>query len=220
MLPPAAERIEKRALPLGAFGVLVCLYGMMRGNLSQSYLIAYLFWLSLPLGSAALLMIYHLTGGNWGLVIRRMLEAATRTLPLMGILFLPLLYHPTQLYEWADPAKVAVDDLLKHKQPYLNVQFFVIRTVLYFAIWSALAIWFGRLSRLQDQTGDHELTRRMRRLSAPGILLFALTVTFFAFDWLMSLDPHWYSTIFGVYFFAGSAMAFFASAKYMLVLES
>jgi hypothetical protein len=143
-------------------------------------------------------------------VVRRIGENAMATLPFLALLFVPLLFGMGDLFHWSHADTVAKDPLLQHKQPYLNVPFFLIRTLAYFAIWSTIAIWFGRLSRLQDETGEHQLTRRMRRRSAPALILFALTVTFFSFDWVMSLDPHWYSTIFGVYFFAGSVMAFFA----------
>lgn len=132
------------------------------------------------------------------------------TLPFVALLFVPLLFGMGELFHWAHPEEVAKDPLLQHKAAYLNVPFFLIRTALCFAAWSGMAWWFGRQSRLQDETGDHDITRRMRRASAPSLITFALTVTFFAFDWLMSLDPHWFSTIFGLYFFAGSVMAFFA----------
>src|SRR6185295_4648467 len=154
---------------------------------------------------------HHSTQAGWSVVLRRIAEHVMSTLPFLALLFLPLLlFGMGDLFHWSHEEVVKQNPLLHHKQPYLNVTFFVIRNVVYFAIWSAMAVWFGRLSRLQDETGDHELTRRMRRASAPGLIVFALTVTFFAFDWLMSLQPEWYSTIFGVYFFAGSAMAFFA----------
>jgi hypothetical protein len=114
------------------------------------------------------------------------------------------------LFPWSDPALVARDHLLAHKQPLLNTPFFVGRTVLYFVVWSALALWFGAQSRRQDSTGDHDITRRMRRASGPALILYALTVTFAAFDWVMALDAHWYSTIFGVYIFSGCLVAAFA----------
>jgi hypothetical protein len=181
-----------------------------RSQLWHSWLVGSLFVLSIALGGLFFVLIHHATQAGWSVVVRRIAEDAMAALPFLALLFLPLLlFGMGDLFRWSH-AEAMQDPLLLHKRPYLNVKFFVIRTVVYFAVWSALAFWFGRQSRLQDATGDHELTRRMRRGSAPGLILFALTVTFFAFDWLMSLKPEWYSTIFGVYFFAGSAMAFFA----------
>ncbi len=182
-----------------------------RHQLWHSWLVGALFVLSVALGALFFVLVHHSTQAGWSVVVRRIAENVMATLPFLALLFVPLVFFGLHdLFHWTHADEVAKDHLLQHKQPYLNETFFLIRTVACFAIWSALALWFGRLSRLQDATGDHELTRRMRRASPPGLLLFALTVTFFAFDWLMSLDPHWYSTIFGLYFFAGSAVAFFA----------
>lgn len=181
-----------------------------RRQLWHSWLVGALFALSVALGGLFFVLVQHATQAGWSVVVRRIAENAMATLPFLGLLFVPLLFGMGDLFHWSHAEAVKLDPLLLHKQPYLNVRFFVIRTVAYFVIWSALALWFGRLSRLQDVTGDHELTRRMRRASPVALLLFALSVTFFAFDWLMSLSPEWYSTIFGLYFFAGSAMAFFA----------
>ena len=181
-----------------------------RPQLWHSWLVGALFVLTIALGGLFFVLVQHATQAGWSVVVRRIAENAMATLPFLALLFVPLLFGLGDLFHWSHADAVAADPLLRHKQPYLNVPFFVARTVAYFAVWSALAIWFGRLSRLQDRTGDHELTRRMRRASAPGLLLFALTMTFAAFDWLMSLNPHWYSTIFGVYFFSGAMVAIFA----------
>jgi hypothetical protein len=198
-----------RRLPLLGLGLAVVGLGASlalgfaseeaRRQLWHSWLVGSLFVLSIALGALFFVLVHHSTQAGWSVVVRRIAEDIMATLPFLALLFVPLLaFGMGDLFHWS------------HAKEYLNTTFFVIRTVVYFAIWSALAIWFGRLSRLQDDTGDHELTRRMRKTSLPGLLLFALTVTFFAFDWLMSLNVGWYSTIFGVYFFAGSAMAFFA----------
>jgi hypothetical protein len=181
-----------------------------RHQLWHSWLVGALFVLSLALGALFFVLVHHATQAGWSVVVRRIAENTMATLPFLALLFVPLLLGRHDLFHWTHAEAVKLDPLLQHKQPYLNETFFLIRTLAYFAIWSAMALWFGRQSRLQDATGDHEITRRMRRASPPGLLLFALTVTFFAFDWLMSLNPHWYSTIFGLYFFAGSAMGFFA----------
>ncbi len=181
-----------------------------RPQLWHSWLVASLFALSIALGGLFFVLVQHATQAGWSVVVRRIAENAMATLPFLALLFAPLLLGMGDLFHWSHGEAVAADPLLQHKQPYLNVPFFILRTVAYFAIWSGLSIWFGRLSRLQDQTGDQEITRRLRRASAPGLLLFAFTVTFFSFDWLMSLNPHWYSTIFGVYFFSGSMVGIFA----------
>jgi hypothetical protein len=186
-------------------------------HLWHSWLVGSLFALSIALGALFFVLVHHATQSGWGVVVRRVAEDLMGTLPFLALLFVPLLFGMGDLFHWTHADEVAKDHLLQHKQPYLNVPFFLARTVGYFVIWSALALWFGRMSRRQDETGDHELTRKMRRASAPGLILFALTITFFAFDWLMSLNPHWYSTIFGLYFFAGSAMAFFAVLALLVV---
>jgi len=181
-----------------------------RTQLWHSWLVGALFVLSVALGGLFFVLLQHATQAGWSVVVRRLAEHAMATLPFLALLFVPLLFGLGDLFHWSHADAVAGDPLLTHKRPYLNVPFFVLRTAAYFAVWSALAIWFGRQSRLQDRSGEHETTRRLRRASAPGLLLFALTVTFAAFDWLMSLDPHWYSTIFGVYFFSGSTVGILA----------
>jgi hypothetical protein len=177
----------------------------------QSYLIAYLFWFGIALGSLAILMIHHITGGAWGAVIRRLLESGTRTLPLMALLFLPVLLGTQQLYEWARPDALAHDPILRHKAAYLNVPFFAARAVSYFAAWLILGRYLNRWSLEQDQSLDPAPTRRMETLSRGGLLLIGLTMTFAAIDWMMSLEPHWFSTIYGILVMGGqvvSAMAF------------
>jgi len=177
----------------------------------QSYLIAYLFWFGIALGSLAILMIHHITGGAWGAVIRRLLESGTRTLPLMALLFLPVLLGTQQLYDWARPDALAHDPILRHKAAYLNVPFFAARAVFYFAAWLILGRYLNRWSLEQDQSPDPAPTRRMEMLSRGGLLLIGLTMTFAAIDWMMSLEPHWFSTIYGILVMGGqvvSAMAF------------
>jgi len=228
--PPAVLRAASLWLPaehswrrLPMLGLVLAVVGLggslafglasegARRQLWHSWLVGSLFALSLALGGLFFVLVQHATQAGWSVVVRRIAENAMATLPFLALLFLPLLlFGMGDLFHWSHAEAVKHEPLLRHKQPYLNLTFFVLRTTACFAIWSALAFWFGRLSRRQDETGDHELTRRMRRMSPPALLLFGLTVTFFAFDWLMSMSPEWYSTIFGLYFFAGSAMAFFA----------
>ncbi len=184
--------------------------GQSPAQLWRSWLVAALFALTIGLGGLFVVLVHHATQAAWSVAVRRIAENAMATLPFAALLFVPLLLHLGDLFAWPHADLMAHDPLIAHKAPLLNTPFFVLRTVLYFAIWSGLAAWFARQSRLQDRTGEQELTRRMRRASAPGLILFALTTTFASFDWLMGLDPHWYSTIFGIYFFAGSLVATYA----------
>jgi hypothetical protein len=196
------DLIQRRALLLG-FAALIL--GMLDGirapeQFFRSYLLAFVFWLGFPLGCAAFLMVHHLTGGFWGLPIRRPLEAGTRTLPLLAVLLFPLLLGLGRLYSWTHSDIVAEDAALQFKHPYLNVPFFVIRNVIYFLVWFALIYRLNRWSADQDETGNPLLAARLENISGPGLILYGLTVTFFSIDWIMSLEPHWFSTIFGMIF--------------------
>jgi hypothetical protein len=177
----------------------------------QSYLMAYMFCLALTLGCFAVGMMHQLTGGAWGVVIRRPIGAASRVLPVMTALFLPIVLGMTRLYPWTDAALVARDEALQHKHLYLNVPFWIVRATIYFAAWNTIGYFLNKWSLDQDRTGDPRIARRMQRLSAGGLVVYALTITFASFDWLMSLEPHWFSTIFGAVILAGqglSALAF------------
>jgi len=173
----------------------------------RSYLIAYLFWLGVALGCLPLLMLHHLVGGTWGFVIRRILEAGTRTLPLMLLLFVPLLFGLHSLYAWSHSDLVARDAVLQAKRVYLNVPFFVVRAGIYFVAWIVFAWLLNRWSMEQDETGNPSLIRRFQLLSGPGIVVYSLAVTFASIDWAMSLEPHWFSTIYGFLFIVGQALA-------------
>ncbi len=209
-LPPAdLDKIRRNALVIGVLGIILTVVGGM-ANMPQfyrSYLLGYLFWLAIPLGCLAIMMLHHLTGGGWGMLIRRVLEAASRTLPLMLVLGLPVLYGLGQLYEWALPEHVAGDELLEHKAPYLNPGAFTGRYIGYFAIFLSLTFLLDRWSAAQDRDGDRGHAQRMRSLSAPGLILFGAAATFFAFDWMMSLEPHWFSSIYGIYFIGAAGLA-------------
>ena len=216
--PPVLVQMQRRAWLVGAAGVVLALLGVWL-NLAQffrAYLVAYLFWSGLSLGCLALLMLHHVVGGAWGAMIRRVLEAGTRTLPLMVVLFVPLLYGLTTLYSWARPEVVAHDVLLQHKSAYLNVPFFVQRAAAYFAIWLIVMFFLNHWSRQQERVAgapqERRVQRRLRLLSAPGLMLYVLTVTFAAVDWVMSLEPHWYSTLYGVVILVGQMLAALALA--------
>jgi len=175
-----------------------------------SWLVSFLFFLSLTLGALFFVLIQYAAQGGWGIVVRRIGETTFATLPVMAALFLPLLLGLHELYSWTVPGAAEHDALLRWKAPYLNVPFFLIRAALYFGIWSFMALLYYRGSRGQDATGDPGVTARLRRLAGPAIIVLALTQSFASIDWIMSLTPHWYSTIFGVYFFAGSFVGFIA----------
>ncbi len=217
-LPDSLRKLQRRTRVLGPAGLAVCAAALLfdRDQFFRSYLIGFLLCLGWSLGSMAILMIHHLAGGSWGFVSRRVLEAATRTLPLLTILFLPiplgLAFQWSHIYPWADGAEAARGEVLRHNSAYLNVPFFLWRAVFYFAVWLALSGLLNRWSSEQDRTGDAALQTRLRYLSAPGILLYALTVTFAAIDWAMSLEPEWFSTIYGVMFIVGQAVGAMALA--------
>lgn len=217
---PRLDRIQHRSLIAGGVGLGLCLLGAFLNpeQFFHSYLVAYLFWTGIALGSFAIVMLHHLTGGGWGFVIRRLLEAGTRTLPLMAVLFVPLLFGLPDLYVWARPAEVAGDALLQHKSAYLNVPFFLFRTVVYFAIWIGVTYFLNKWSVEQDRTAEPLLTRRLQVLSGPGLVLYGLTATFASIDWAMSLEPHWFSTIYGVMFIVGQVLAALALMILMAVL--
>jgi hypothetical protein len=210
-VPPSVDRIQRAALGLGGVGLLLALVGAFvdTEQFYRSYLLGYIFTLGIPMGSLGLLMIQHLSGGGWAVATRRTLEAAARTLPLMALLFVPIALGLSHLYEWMHAELVATDEVLQWKAPYLNAPFFLVRAVIYFAVWSVIALLLTRWSREQDASGRDDM--RLRVVSGPGILIFGLTITLASVDWVMSLDPHWYSTIFGLLFMVSeglSALAF------------
>jgi hypothetical protein len=220
---PALERLQQRAMIFGFVGLLSGAIGAL-GNPDQffrSWLIGFLFCLGVVLGSLGLLMTQHLSGGKWGLVSRRVFEAATRTLPVVALLFIPMLFALPRVFLWARPEAVATDHILQMKAPYLNVRFFILRAVVYFAVWLFCVWLLNKWSAGQDRgevAVTPEDTARFRAVSAPGLLLLVLTVTFASVDWIMSLDPHWYSTIFGLLTVTGHGLSALAFAILVLAL--
>lgn len=184
----------------------------------RSYLIAYLFWLGIALGCLPVLMLHHLVGGVWGFVTRRIFEAGTRTLPIVAVLFVPLLFGMHSLYEWTHDDIVHTDRALQAKSAYLNVPFFIVRAAIYFAMWLLFAFVLNRWSSEQDRTGDLRLVRRFQLISAPGILGYGLAMTFASFDWGMSIEPHWFSTIYGMLFIVGQVLSALAFAIFVAVI--
>src|SRR5262245_27138242 len=218
---PEWQRWQRLALVVAAGGAALCAVGAVfsLAHFFRAYLIAFLYWLGITLGSFAVLMIHNLTGGRWGVILRRLLEASTKTLPLMAILFVPLLAGLGQLYPWS--GEIPFDNhVLQEKTAYLNVPFFVVRALVYFLLWIVFAFVLNRWSAAQEEEYDRELSRRMQRLGGPGLVAYGLGITFAAVDWIMSLEPEWYSSIFGVIVGTGQLLAGLAFAIFVLSLLS
>jgi hypothetical protein len=206
------ERLRRKVLLAGGAAILVSLVGLLQNptNFFRSYLLAYVYWIAFPLGSLAVLMMHHLTGGGWGFLIRRVLEASARTMWLLVLLYLPLLAGLSHLYLWAQKAGASNPDVAQ-KHFYLNIPFFLLRSVIYFGVWLALAWLLNRWSLEQDRTGEQRYTDRLTAISGPGLIAYGFTITFASIDWVMSLEPNWYSTIYGMVYMVAQtlvAMAF------------
>lgn len=175
-----------------------------------SWLVAYLYFLSIALGALFFVLVLAVSRAGWGVSLRRVVENVMATLPVFTLLFVPIWLGRHELYEWMRPEEVAKSPILQGKAPFLNEGFWFVRALFYFVAWSALATFFSGQSQKQDETGDERLSARMRGVAPVGIMLFALTSTFAAIDWMMSLEPEWYSTMYGVYFFSGAVVAIFS----------
>ncbi len=206
-------RLQRASFVLAAVGLggLVLAAALSPENTEQfyrSYLMAFLYWLAPALGSLAIVMLHNMTGGAWGFAIRRQLEAAMRNVPLMALLFVPILIggiHP--LYEWSHADVVAADPILQGKALYLNRTFFTVRAIGYFCVWIFLALSIVRLSARYDRTLSVAALRKLKVVSGLGLGTYVLTMSFAAFDWGMSLEPHWFSTIYGLLFVIGQGLA-------------
>jgi hypothetical protein len=212
--PPVVKTIQQRSLLVGlVFGVIVAVGAWLQPDqFFRAYLIGFMAWLGVTLGSMAILMLRHLTKGAWGMVIRRILGAAMRCSPLMAVLFLPLLFGIRRLYIWARPLDAIADKHLReHLQEitktYLTVNGFVVRAIIYFAIWNLLSYFLTKWSAEQDRPQGRDNSSRFKALSGPGLILYGFTITFAAIDWVMSLDPSWISTIFGLSFLIGQVLS-------------
>jgi hypothetical protein len=213
------RRVQLIALAIGLIAAVLCVLGAVLNleRFMQSYLVAYLFWVSMALGGLGILMLDYLASGIWGLPIQRPLEAVARTLPLLAILFLPLLLDLPGLYPWAQ-ADAAADPAIAHKAAYLNVPFFIIRAALYFAVWIVLALVLTRWAARRDRRPDNALDARLQSLSAVGLVLAGLTTTFAFVDWGMSLAPHWSSSIYGMMLGIGALLSGMAFATLVVTL--
>jgi len=205
-LEHSLNRWQKTALIVGGILYLASIIGgiFSPNQFFRSYLFAYLFWIGLALGSMAIVMLQYLTGGAWGVVTRRIFEAATRTLPLLAILFIPILIGIPHLYNWAHPKIVQADDILRHRSFYMNPTGFILRAIFYFAVWLTFAYFLNKWSREEDEGGSRQLL--LQKLSAPGLILYVFTVTFSSIDWAESLADHWFSTMWGFLFVANQGL--------------
>jgi hypothetical protein len=229
--PSEVNRIQMIATVIGVIGAIALIAGGLttdpkgKEQFFRSYLFGYTVWIGLPIGCLGLLLLQHLTGGAWGMMIRRVLEAGTRTFLLMIPLFLIIIAGREYIYIWASkPSEVFAPHNVEHKAAYLNTNFFIIRALIYFTFFGGMAFILNKWSKDQDTASDSRVyAKKMSRLSGPGMLFFFLTVSFASFDWVMSMDPYFGSTIFGLIFAIGWAlstltfvictMAFFATRK-------
>jgi hypothetical protein len=218
----SADRAKIISLGAGVLGLAGCAAGwiLAPADFFLAYLFAHSFFLGISLGALGLLMIHHLTGGYWGYSVRRFLESALSNLPLLAILFVPIFFGLTYLYPWKNPSVVAGDEILRHKQYYLNTPGYIIRSAVMFAIWIVMARFLLKWSAEQDVTTSVEPTRKMRTLSGPGLVIYPVTMTFASIDWLMSLEKDWYSTMFAVMICIGQMLSALAFVILLLLLAA
>ncbi len=221
-MKPYVDQLQSRSLILGIAGLAATGAGFAVNSemVLRSYLLAFMLWGGVAIGCLGLLMLHHMVGGGWGVAIRRLLEAGTRTFPLVFLLFLPIAIGAHSLYEWTHADVVAKDPILQHKALYLNTTGFYIRAVVYFAIWMFLSARLNALSKRQETEGYWPVRPSLQRLSAPGLILHALAVTFAGVDWVMSLEPHWFSTIYGAIFIVNQALSCFAIMIFVICFLS
>lgn len=212
---PAESKVPGALLGIGAIGLIATAIGYFldADQFFFSYLVSFTFFSGIALSALIMVMLHHITNSSWGVVFRRISETFTANIWIWAIFIIPILFGIHNLYHWSHPELLEYgteeyDKIVAGKSPFLNSTFFIIRQVVYFAIWGFLGYKLHKVSVQMDKTNDWGLTSLLRNISAPGILLFAFTVAFAGFDWLMSLDPHWFSTMFGVYFFSINFQAF------------
>jgi hypothetical protein len=208
--PPIARTIGRRSLIVGVVASIIAVVLAWRtpADFFHAYVLNYMDWLGVSLGSMAILMLRHLTKGGWGMIIRRMLGAAMRTIPLLTLLFVPILFGMKQLYVWSDPAAVGKSEQLQRiTHLYLSTNGFLVRAAVYFIIWNLLSMFLTKWSREQDTPNSRDNTARFKALSGPGIILYGFTISFAAIDWVMSMDPKWISTIYGLQILIGQVLA-------------
>jgi hypothetical protein len=215
---PRIDRVQKMALACGVVALILAI-ALGFTNWQQffrSYLVAYVYWMVYAMGSLAILQLHHMTGGRWGYPIRRILEAGTRTIPAMTVLFVPLLFGMSRLYPWIQADSLGDDPAGAFRRAYLSPHFFILRAVIYFAVWNLLAGLQNKWSAEQDRTGDLILKDRMSSLAAPGTVLWAITWSWAMIDWVMTLEPDWYSSIYGMVFMVISCLTALSVSVVML----
>lgn len=213
--PESVHRVLRTSRIVGTVGVIATIIGVFTtlGHpevFLRAYLLGYMFWFNISLGCLAVLMVTHVTTAQWGYVVRRILEAAGRNIYLMAVLFLPILIGVPKMYRWADANLVKSDKVMQSQQWYLTWGNFTIRAIFYFIAWCLLAYMLSRWSWLQDDPPPKEMRRRFQNLAGAGLVIYAWTMTFASVDWMMSLDPHWKSSIYGFYVMAGQGLIAFA----------
>jgi len=213
---------QKKEIPAKflKFGIILLVLGVLLGTLAffadqqravYNYVVSYTFLISVGVGALFLIALEYVVGAVWSVPIRRLIEFFAAIIPLLAILVLPLIFNIHELFHWSHAEAVAEDVILQGKEPYLNVEFFIIRVFVMIGLWSLFYFIMTRNSRKQDETKEQKLTRRNIKLSAIFIPVFAITISLAAVDWLMSIEPHWFSTIIGVYYFSGTVIAAIAA---------
>ncbi|HET6881281.1 MAG TPA: hypothetical protein VFI31_14060 [Pirellulales bacterium] len=200
------------SLLVGIVGAVVCALGYGGGSKEflASYLVAFLFWMGMALGSLVVCMLHGVTGGGWGLAVRRVAEAGYASLPLLALAFVPIAMNVQTLYEWGDPSLVSVDENLQKKSHWLNVAGYEVRAVVYFALWIALGLFVTLLSPNEDRDPESRRNLWRQRVSGAGLIIYAFSITLAMVDWVMSLEPHWFSSMYGVLYFGGQTLSGFA----------
>lgn len=215
--PEELKNFQKIALGIGGIGTLTLIIASlmspeMREQALRSWLFGFAFWAGISIGSLGILLLQYLTGGAWGVITRRILEASSRTLILSALMFIPIILGATSVYEWTHPESVdeTLKKILDHRSPYLNLPAWIIRAFVYFGLWFVMVYFLNKWSKQMDETGDWKLLKKASQFSGPAMVFFVLLVSFASIDWVMTLDPHFYSTIWGFLFAAGWGLASYA----------
>ena len=221
-LRPQMDRVQKIAIFVGVAALIVSLFGFSTNapHFWQSYLFAFIFWAGLTLGCLGVFFLHNVVGGNWGVAVRRLVEAGLQTLPLLVLFAIPIFFALGTLYKWTDAGYRAEHFAVGHKAAYLNPTWFIIRTLLYFAIWGFSGYRILAMANEHDRTGNPALFKRIKARSAPALLVFVLTTTLAFIDWIMSLEPDWYSTIYGWMYTVGQVLLTLSFLVAVLVLLS
>jgi len=218
---PIIDRMQRRGYIAAAIGLVVAIALGFRDwtQFFHSYLFAYVFWMVFSMGSLAILQLHHMTGGRWGLPIRRFLEAGSRTIPVMSVLLVPILVAMKRIYPWVANPDILGNQATDHfRRAYLDHGFFIVRAVIYVAVWNLLAYFLNKWSAEQDRTADPRLKERMSSLAAPGTVLWAITWSWAMIDWVMSLEPTWFSSIYGMVFMVVAALVGVSLSAIMLAI--